>query len=117
MFEVKRGNWNEAARKCEKAGGGLATVISENCTLRNLTERFTYFIGGKKSSSGKWTWVDGTQMNQTHWASGEPNNHGGNENCLQMQYTNKNYQWNDISCDSNNNHGYICQSECRNFIH
>ncbi|XP_062596035.1 type-2 ice-structuring protein-like [Saccostrea cucullata] len=70
LFKEHKINWNSAAKECEKAGGDLATVISEICTLRNLNENLTYFVGGEKSSSGTWTWVDGTQMNQTHWAPG-----------------------------------------------
>ncbi|XP_062609055.1 adhesion G protein-coupled receptor L3-like isoform X2 [Saccostrea cucullata] len=110
LFEEKWGNWKKAAGECEEAGGALATVISENCTLRNLNENLTYFIGGMNSPSGNWTWVDGTQMNQKHWAPQEPNDSGGVEDCLQMWYRNDIYHWNDISCDSAIYGGYICQS-------
>ncbi|XP_062572852.1 perlucin-like [Saccostrea cucullata] len=111
LFEEQIGNWKKADGKCEAAGGTLATVISENCTLRNLNENLTYFIGGKKSSSGNWTWKDGTQMNQTFWDQDEPDNSGGKEDYLHIWYRNDTYLWNDISCDRNIYGGYICQKK------
>ena len=50
----------------------------------------------------------GKPLSYARWTSGEPNNEGGNENCVHM-YVNgggKSY-WNDINC--NNKYGYICQ--------
>ena len=44
------------------------------------------------------------------WAKGEPNNAGGDENCVHL-YTTKDKDWNDIKCY--NQYSYICQQVCR----
>ncbi|XP_062577725.1 adhesion G protein-coupled receptor L4-like isoform X2 [Saccostrea cucullata] len=43
----------------------------------------------------------------TYWAQVEPNNAGGNENCLQFKLYGDNFHWNDVSC--NEIAGFICQ--------
>jgi len=46
-------------------------------------------------SSGDWTTH---RMSYSFWAPGEPNNHGGNENCVAV-WPNRNYHWNDSNCE------------------
>ncbi|XP_062607406.1 perlucin-like, partial [Saccostrea cucullata] len=112
MFEEQKVDWNEAARGCEFAGGSLAIIRSnfdEDCIVRNLKQSVgPYSIGGTKSSSGLWTWMDGTLITQpTYWATGEPNNAGDGENCLHFRLYDGVYFWNDISCNVIG--GYVCQ--------
>ncbi|XP_061176828.1 adhesion G-protein coupled receptor D1-like [Saccostrea echinata] len=108
MFEEQSCNWLEADKQCEEAGGILVTDIHD-CILKKLTQEVRYFIGGNKSSSGIWTWIDGSPINQTHWFPGEPNNSGEKEFCLQMWLESDTVYWNDISCDSKISGGYVCQ--------
>ncbi|XP_062569807.1 CD209 antigen-like protein A [Saccostrea cucullata] len=79
LFEDQKLNWTDAARQCEKVGGGLAkvqSIIDANCISRHLKQiGGPFFIGGNKSSSGEWTWIDGTPITQpTFWAPGKYNN-------------------------------------------
>ncbi|XP_062601052.1 lactose-binding lectin l-2-like [Saccostrea cucullata] len=113
MFEEQKVNWYEAARRCEMANGTLATVqsrIEENCISSTPKESDgPYYIGDNKSSSGLWTWIDGTPITQpTYWASGEPNNAQGKENCLHFKLIGGVHYWNDISCDVLS--GFVCQT-------
>ena len=58
----------------------------------------------KITSSLGYKWSDGSAVDYTNWADGEPNNYKGNEDCV-VYYTDRN-QWNDMSCYSTQN--YIC---------
>lgn len=55
-----------------------------------------------------YTWSDGTPLSHTNWAPGEPNNHDGREDCVEM-VTNANgshSSWNDLNCDAHQD--WIC---------
>lgn len=78
--------------------------------------RRSYWVGATvniTSSSGEWTWIDGTMFNFTNWMTSafesrafralvhalsdpkEPNNMGGNEFCMEMmgQWTEGGSDW------------------------
>jgi len=41
------------------------------------------------------------------WAAGQPDNHGGHENCVNI-WPNKNYEWNDANCNSTS--CFVCEN-------
>ena len=53
----------------------------------------------------KWSSTNET-ISYNNWAPNEPNNFGGNEQCVQM-FGNVGGSWNDIACSSN--HTIVCQ--------
>lgn len=60
------------------------------------------------SASAGYTWSDGTPLSHTNWAPGEPNDHDGREDCVEM-VTNGNgsrSSWNDLNCDAHQD--WIC---------
>ena len=60
-----------------------------------------------QTSEGQYEWVDGSDSAVTNWASGEPNN-DGNEDCVEL--IDGQARWNDVECDTDNVHGYICRA-------
>ena len=60
------------------------------------------WIGGTDlGQERKWRWVDGSKFAWTKWHSGEPNNSGGDEHCMQFLGTAWNQvknNWNDVAC-------------------
>ena len=47
---------------------------------------------------GTWAWVTGEPWSYAPWASGEPNNMSGSEDCVEMYSGDS---WNDIWCTYN----------------
>ncbi|XP_029941423.1 macrophage mannose receptor 1-like [Salarias fasciatus] len=56
-----------------------------------------------------YSWSDGTPLSHTNWADGEPNNHEGREECVEMVSSpSGTYSWwNDLNCDAHQD--WICK--------
>ena len=91
--------WTEAEIHCQGEGGHLASVHSaeENNFLSGLDPNELWLGGTDSTSEGTWTWSDGTILSFTGWKSGQPDDMGGNQDCL---YTNNHGAgaWDDLSC-------------------
>ncbi|XP_042560455.1 galactose-specific lectin nattectin-like [Clupea harengus] len=95
--------WSEAEGYCVKNGGNLASIhnIKEARLVGELSgNRDWAWIGGGGSSEGfVWYWTDGSAFDYSNWHAWEPNNHGGNEHCINTNY-NAGGVWNDSPCHS-----------------
>ena len=118
-------SWSEARDACEKMGGHLVTINSEeeqdfvtHLILRGNAN--CYWIGGIKVP-GRWQWITGEAVTYRNWAKDEPNNADGNEVVIMMYgKTSSNIgQWNDESPFGNpyddfynlENFGFVCEWE------
>lgn len=101
--------WSEATSACKALGANLAVVKSEHeqLGLASAVSHVTW-IGLKRDSenTSTWRWVDGSNAAETRWAKGQPNNHGGNEDCVAITGQ-QNRKWNDFNCDTPEY--YVCQ--------
>lgn len=52
-------------------------------------------------------WVDNSPLDYVNWGKGEPNDYGGDENCVEMQ--SRSGQWNDLSCSRYRQ--YMCKKK------
>ena len=61
--------WAEAESDCQKEGGHLASVTSEevNLLIKNVTGDKSVWLGGRKEL-GEWTWSDKSIWGFTKWA-------------------------------------------------
>uniref|UniRef100_A0A3B4X068 Macrophage mannose receptor 1-like n=1 Tax=Seriola lalandi dorsalis TaxID=1841481 RepID=A0A3B4X068_SERLL len=110
-------NWHDAEAHCSSEQGHLASFHSQ--------EDLSFLTGEKAcdnrpySTTDVWTglndlfvpgytWSDGTPLSHTNWGPGEPNNHEGREECVEMvSSTNGTYSsWNDLNCDAHQD--WIC---------
>jgi hypothetical protein len=107
--------YTAARDTCRSYGIRLVRLTSgpESSFLRLRSQQDSYpkfHIGASDAlQEGTWLWDDGTQFwsgaaagtvvggNFAFWASGEPNNQGGDENCGELQGI---QGWNDSVCDS-----------------
>lgn len=86
--------WEEHRVYALILGYELASIenTNENEIITGLIEGFEHlWIGGSKESGSSWEWSDGTKWAFDNWNTGEPNNAGGNENCLEIT---SNGKWN-----------------------
>ena len=107
--------WDQAYKMCEEMGGHLVTITSkeENEFVLNLSKQagLNQFIwlGGYANGDRKWFWVTDEGFSYSNWGSGEPNNSGGNEDCLHMTESGA---WNDIIVHANANLiSFVCEYE------
>lgn len=107
--------WPEAKADCEARGGHLATSTSEdkNNFIAALAEEYgtnrRLWLGGTdEEQEGLWRWITGEDWDYTNWNDGEPNNAGGNEEALEINFGSHG-KWNDLSKTAKL--GYVCECE------
>ncbi|CAI5648894.1 unnamed protein product [Oreochromis niloticus] len=108
IFKSSMKNWPDAERSCETLGGHLASFHStaEYTFIRELTHTAaglyeTAWVGGNdRETKCWWMWSDGSQFDFPNWAKGEPNDAGGREDCMMINYGGRDYV-NDAGCNAN----------------
>jgi len=94
-----------AKASCVSLDYTLATVESDegwNALRAAITDLGGYWWMGLERGSS-WIWQDGRTTSYSRWNSGEPNDSGGNEDCVSQ---NSAGTWNDINCASS--FYYVC---------
>ena len=88
LFTVTR-TWHEAREVCQLYGGDLASVASKqdeekiNQLLSAFVNHEGFWFGlNDIETEGTYVWSDGSEYFYTNWKDGEPNNSGGNEDCM-----------------------------------
>ena len=105
-------NFSEATDKCKEWNqlANLASIHSQGehdaviGLLKDFEEGDAWIGGTDEGQEGHWRWVDGSDFSWNKWYNGEPNNSGGNENCLQLvrdgwkTWHSARDIWNDTTC-------------------
>ncbi|XP_019643123.1 PREDICTED: C-type lectin domain family 3 member A-like [Branchiostoma belcheri] len=82
--------FSKSAETCRADGGTLAMPRDAGIhdflvsLMKQLLPLFDYWIGlHDERQEGKWEWIDGTALGTGYnrWKNGQPNNHGGNQDC------------------------------------
>ncbi|MHA2296059.1 MAG: lectin-like protein [Candidatus Hodarchaeales archaeon] len=105
LFTVET-TWTDARDDCDARGGHLVTITSndENNFVSNLAETNNIFIGfTDELNEGTWEWITGEPVTYTFWASGEPNDDGGEDHAEMLS----DGMWNDLPFD--NLRFYVCE--------
>ncbi|XP_017259884.1 galactose-specific lectin nattectin [Kryptolebias marmoratus] len=114
LFRNIETDWATAERTCIAYGGNLASFhnINEFNFLRALvygatrSYKKTWVGGNDAAKDGVWMWTDGSRFNFSYWYNKEPNNSGGRESCLEINFNDKT---NDVRCSTKR--PYICARE------
>ncbi|KAG7499177.1 macrophage mannose receptor 1-like [Solea senegalensis] len=104
-------SWGAAHEDCVARGADLVSVHSkaEEEFLSLYSKASSKWIGLKHNpTEGGYSWSDGTPLSHTNWGHGEPNDHEGREECVEMVSSdNGTYSWwNDLNCDAHQD--WIC---------
>ncbi|XP_061589669.1 macrophage mannose receptor 1 [Cololabis saira] len=104
-------SWGAANEDCISRGANLVSIHSqeEEEFLSLYSKASSKWIGLKHNpTEGGYSWSDGTPLSHTNWGYGEPNNHEGREECVEMVSSNNGTHswWNDLNCDAHQD--WIC---------
>ncbi|XP_056321181.1 CD209 antigen-like protein B [Danio aesculapii] len=103
-FFTRKLNARDAELQCQKVcpNGHLASVTSSfiRAEIYNLMDRYgsrsdTWLGGRRIIGTNTFTWLDGEPWTYNGFFSGEPNNLGGNEDCIEILYR---VGFNDVAC-------------------
>jgi len=101
--------WADANQACIDAGGNLASILDPetNEFITTLTKEYTW-IGGHRLEDDQdvWGWADGSEWSYENWNGGEPNNAGGREDCVAINWGQPG-RWDDGYIDAS--YPYLCQ--------
>ncbi|XP_027893466.1 ladderlectin-like [Xiphophorus couchianus] len=105
--------WARAERDCLSLGAQLASVHSflEHHQIQNLISESgggnqeTWIGASDAEENSIWFWSDGRIFQFTNWCGGQPNNAGGKQSCVVMNYS-VNTCWNDEQCTASR--PYVC---------
>jgi hypothetical protein len=129
-FITSTTTWNSAnsaapSQTAYGVNGYLATITSqtENDFVAARLVGDGWFGASDSASEGTWKWVTGPESgttfwsgasggstvggNYANWASGEPNDSGGNEDCAQFYISTG--KWNDLPCSGSTLSGYVAE--------
>ena len=109
-------DWNQAYKFCEKKGGHLVTITSqeENDFIANFVKNQSenVWTGGKTIDFKTWFWVTGEKFNYQNWSTNQPDYYNNEEDSMEIYVINGTLgKWNDIPQTNITQCGFICEYE------
>ncbi|XP_048853213.1 C-type lectin domain family 4 member E-like [Brienomyrus brachyistius] len=100
----------ESQVDCRQKGADLVVIDSkEEQTFFSQYQRTWIGLTDKKQE-GVFKWVNGTPLTTSYWMNGEPNDEGGNEDCVEIiNFSGTIANWNDRPCYYEEK--WICERE------
>ncbi|XP_059361635.1 CD209 antigen-like protein C [Carassius carassius] len=106
FFSSETKNWTDSRRYCTERETDLIIINNreEQDFVKNICGSDPFWIGLTDIEvEDRWKWVDGSTLTSEFWASGEPNNYQGNEDCANTLSSG----WFDTHC--NTSIKWICE--------
>ncbi|CAJ1059437.1 galactose-specific lectin nattectin-like [Xyrichtys novacula] len=106
LFNHELKERHDAESFCLGKEGNLASIADQD--ELNFVKQLVVQLTGKNQGTwlggtdavkeSVWRWSDGSAWSSEFWGDGEPNNHGGNENCMHLRDADG-FPVNDVPCD------------------
>ncbi|KAL7382674.1 hypothetical protein ABVT39_026310 [Epinephelus coioides] len=104
-YVATRFTWADAELHCVRQGANLVSIhsLNEHNFVRSLIRNFdpaqgrTWIGLSDIHKEGRWMWSDGSAVDFSFWARGEPNNSNKHEHCVHTNYF-ADLKWNDVPC-------------------
>ncbi|XP_059422833.1 hepatic lectin-like [Carassius carassius] len=96
-------SWSDSRQYCRDHGADLVIINTEEKQrlISSLVSERVWIGLSDIENEGNMIWVDNSTMNQTFWFEEEPNNAGGNEDCIELIPSETILNWNDLPCSEN----------------
>ncbi|XP_026113198.1 CD209 antigen-like protein C [Carassius auratus] len=99
-------SWSASRQYCKNHGADLVIINTEEKQrfISSLVSERVWIGLSDTENEGTMKWVDNSALKQGFWIKGEPNNYGGTEDCIELNYNRMQKEWsplkswNDISC-------------------
>ncbi|XP_060586405.1 uncharacterized protein LOC132742102, partial [Ruditapes philippinarum] len=105
-------SWRQAQHQCQQYGGDLASILSQteqafvyHAMLKNLSAYRVWIGLNALDLNNGYKWSDGSPGKYYHWRYNEPNDWGGEEDCVNILLLTG--EWNDDHCARQ--YGYVCK--------
>ncbi|XP_052473610.1 macrophage mannose receptor 1 isoform X1 [Carassius gibelio] len=118
--------WTEARGYCRELGGDLASILNkqQQAFLSTIIREKTtdLWIGFSNLANGRFKWTDGSNVQFTEWAKGEPQtywhsyywtkyHHSDEQECVFMGKSSSSEFGKWVATDCNSTHGFICSRD------
>uniref|UniRef100_A0A672QET7 C-type lectin domain-containing protein n=1 Tax=Sinocyclocheilus grahami TaxID=75366 RepID=A0A672QET7_SINGR len=96
-------SWSDSRQYCRDRGADLVIINTEEKQV-SLCECLVWIGLSDTEIEGIMKWVDNSPLNQGFWRKSEPNNYGGNEDCIELNFKREETgwsplnSWNDVPC-------------------
>ena len=113
LFCTSTKKWTQARDYCEAYGYAMVTVNNapEDAWVNATADSHStdeWWIGfNDRGSENTWVWHSGESASYTRWASGQPDDHHG-EDCAEINRWHPAQTWNDNDC--NNHERFVCEA-------
>ncbi|XP_018938014.2 C-type lectin domain family 4 member E-like [Cyprinus carpio] len=94
-------SWSDSRQYCRDRGADLVIINTEEKQrfISSLVSERVWIGLSDRENEGNMKWVDNSTLKQGFWLNGEPNNQGGNEDCIELMPSNPVLNnWNDLPC-------------------
>uniref|UniRef100_A0A8C1VVN4 C-type lectin domain-containing protein n=1 Tax=Cyprinus carpio TaxID=7962 RepID=A0A8C1VVN4_CYPCA len=105
-------SWSDSRQYCRDHGADLVIINTEE---KQVSFERVWIGLSDIENEGNMTWVDNSAVNQEFWLEEEPNNAGGNEDCIELMPSETIKNWNDLPC-SENRKGICEKYTVKNFL-